>query len=375
MTVTVSGGGSTVLVFNVSGSAATNYANDFSGAVGANPIVSILSNGTPESTVAGALNIIYDTTGSSGTFPTYSLTTADQYTFVSAGSPVTVDGSTAGDTLFGGAALTYIESATGHDNRVVFTDGNNIFEGSSTGGAGDTIVGGSGYDTIVTGSGPSTVFSGTGHSLITLNDTVAGDKAVMQNGNTTIIADGVSDTVNASATGVIFGGAGTLTFVASASASTLPVTVVGGTGTSFLFGANNTDLTLSGGGTNYFIAGTGNETLNGGESGGFSFFGNTTATDASYSVSGGAGIDYFSTGAGSETITAGFGSDSFNIASVAGGGANITINDFTSSDSVSFEASITSQGENSDNTGYTVTLSDGTHVEFVGLTSLPTHIT
>jgi hypothetical protein len=373
MAVTVSGGGSTVLVFNVSGSAATNYANDFSGAVGANPIVSTLSSGQAESTVAGALNVIGDSlTGTSSTFPTYTLSTPDQYTYVASANPATVLGSAGGDTLIGGAALTYVESSAGHDNRVVFTNGNNVFFGSSSGGAGDTIVGGSGYDSIVTGTGPSTVFSGTGHSLIELNDTVAGDVAVMQSGNSTVIANGVADTVSASATGEVFGGSGALTFVASDSSTSLAVTVVGGSGMTQMFGASNTDLTLAGGGSQMFIAGAGNETLNGAESGGFSFFGNTSATDAAYSVTGGAGVDFFSTGAGSETITAGVGSDSFNISTVAGG-ASITINDFSGADSVHFQGTVISQGE--DSTGYAVTLSDGTHVEFLGLSSVPTHIT
>ena len=369
MAVTVSGGGSTVLVFNVSGSAATNFANDFSGAVSSTTPSATLSSGQTESTTPGALNIIYDASNSSGTFSSYTLSTPDQYTFVSVGNPTTINGSSAGDTVFGGAALTYIEAATGGDNRVIFTNGNNIFEGSPTGGAGDTIAGGSGYDTIVTGGGSSTVFSGTGHTLAELNDTVGGDVAIMQSGNTTVVANGIADTVFASATGEVYGGAGSLTFVAAASSSALPLTVVGGSGTTMLFGAANTDLSFYGGGANAtFTAGAGNETLNGGLSSGFSFFGDTTPGDSpNDSVIGGGGTDYFSTGAGTEFFQAGTGADSFNIASIDGG-ANITIADFSTADSVSFAASVTS--ETSDGTNYTVTLSDGTTVEFLGITSI-----
>jgi hypothetical protein len=208
MAVTVNGGGGTTLTFNVTGSAATNYANFLSGSF---PAVSTLSNGGTESTVAGALNVVY----SGGPSSDYTLTTADQYSYVSVGDPETITGSSAGDTLFGGADLTYVEAPQGHDNRIIFTDGTNTFDGSSTGGAGDTIAGGSGSDTINTGSGPSTVFSGTGHTYIYLNDTVAGDAVDLQSGNSVVYANGVSDTVAASATGTVIGGTGTLTFVAA----------------------------------------------------------------------------------------------------------------------------------------------------------------
>jgi hypothetical protein len=329
----------------------------------------MLSNGDTESTIAGALNIVY----SGGPATQYNLTSPDQYTYVSVGDPETIGGSSAGDTVFGGADLTYVEASGGHDNRVVFTTGTNTFIGAAND-YGDTIGGGSGYDTIQTGGGPSTVFSGTGHTLIELNDTVAGDIAVMGAGNSTVDANGVSDTVFASATGTIFGGTGTLTFTTAASTTPLAVSVVGGSGTTNMFGSAGTDLTLAGGGTQTYIAGAGNETLNGFNSGGFAFFGDTAPGDSvADTVYGGAGFDYFSTGAGTEYFMAGSGVDSFNIASIAGG-ASITIADFGGADSVSFFTGSDSVGT-SDGTNYTVTLSDGTSVEFLGITSLSGHIT
>ena len=370
MTVTVHGGGSTVLVFNVSGSAADNYASDFSGAVGSNPpAVSTLSSGGTESTIAGALNIVY----SGGTTSDYTLSSPDQYTYISVGDPTTINGSSGGDTLFGGADLTYVEASGGHNNRVVFTTGTNKFVGA-TNDSGDTIAGGSGYDTIMTGGGASTVFSGTGHTLIETNDTVAGDVVVMGAGNTTVDANGISDTVFASATGTIFGGSGTLNFTTAPSTSPLEVTIVGGSGTTNAFGSAGTDLTLAGGGTVNYVAGAGNETLNGFNSGGFNFVGDTNPGDSvNDTVIGGAGFDYFATGAGTEYFQAGSGVDSFSIASIVGG-ANITIADFGGADSVSFFTGADSVGV-SDGTNYTVTLSDGTHVEFLGITSLSGHIT
>jgi hypothetical protein len=369
MAVTINGGGGSTLTFNVTaGTAGSNYASDFPTSF---PAYSTLSSGGTESTVAGALNIIF----SNGSPTTYALATGDQYTVVDSGDATTVDGSTVGgDTLLGGADMTYIEAAGAKDNRIVFVSGTNLFVGSSND-AGDTIVGGSGYDTIKTGGGPSTVFSGSGHTLAYLDDTVAGDIGIMQSGTTTIMADGVSDTVFASATGEIVGGTGNLFFVASASTAPLSISIVGGSGSTDMFGASNTDLTLSGGGMNVFVAGAGNETLNAaGSSGSVAFFGDTNSGDSvNTSVVGGSGSGYFLTGAGNEFFQAGTGFDSFNITSVTGD-AQITIADFSPNDSVSFYAGSDSVGS-TDNGNYTVTLSDGTKVEFLGITSLPGHTT
>jgi len=385
MAVTVPGGGGSVLVFNVSGSAAFNYATDIQAALGSNPEVNNLSSGGTETTVAGALNTIY----SNSSTTSFSLLSGGQYTFVSVGAPVTVAGSEAGnDTVIGGADLIYVENPGAGDNRVVFTDGNNIFDGSSIGGAGDTIAGGSGYDTINTGAGATTVFSGTGHTLINLFDTSPGDIVDLQSGNSTVNAFGASDTVVASATGTIFGGSGSLLFVAEATTGALPVTVVGGTGSTDLFGAANTDLVFANSASSpqaVFVAGAGNETLNGANAvGGFAFFGDTSQADAASindTVIGGAGYDYFSTGGGTESIVAGTGAAQFEINTVGGSGATITIADFSAADSVNFaglsvaqENSLLGTSSSVADGNLTVTLSDGTKVEFLGVTSLSGHL-
>jgi hypothetical protein len=94
-------------------------------------------------------------------------------------------------------------------------------------------------------------------------------------------------------------------------------------------------------------------------------------TDAITSVTGG-GSDYFSTGAGTDYLSAGNGVDSFNIGY---GGASVTISDFSTADSISFNSDITSQGEGAEGDSYSVTLANGTTVDFIGITSLPTHTT
>jgi len=363
-----------MLVFTVSGGAATNYASDFANAVaGLTP--TMLSEGGTESTVAGAYNIINPLAST-----TYTLSTGDQYTYVAVGSGTTIVGSSGGgDDITGGALLTY--DATGDDNKIVFTGGNNTYNGSTVSGVGgDTVSAGSGYDTINTGFGHTTVFSGTGNTLINLNDTTPGDVAALAEGNSTVYAMGVADTVFASATGTIYGGAGSLTFVATG--TPLPVSIIGGTGADTLYGTSGSDITFSnaaGSSLAQFIAGGGNETLNGaGAAGGFAFFGSDS--DTSDSITGGSGGDYFSTGAGSESITAGSGAALFEINTVTGG-ATITINDFSAADSVNFaglsvadETSLLGSSSTVTDGSLTVTLGDGTKVEFVGVTSLTGHI-
>jgi hypothetical protein len=321
------------------------------------------------------LNIVFST-GSAGSF---TLGTSDQYTFVDTGDGTTIDGSAGGgDTLFGGADMTYVEAAGAGNNRIVFTAGTNTFDGDTTGGggAGDTIVAGTGVDTINTGVGPTTVFAGGFDTQVTLNDTVSGDVVVLQSGFTDVSAAnmaGVTDTISGGAgEGNIFAGAGTLVFVAEAGVTAPGYEYIeGSSGTVEAFGNSNSYISLAGTGLQVFQAGAGNETLDGSGSSGFAFFGDTNAGDSVADTVYGGNSDYFSTGVGSEYFSAGAG-DIFNIASVSGA-TSITIDNFTSSDSVSFDSPTVTA--TTDGTNYTVTLQDGTTVEFLGITSLPTHTT
>jgi len=369
MAVVVSGGGTTTFTLDVSGSAATNYANDLPGSYSA---VSTLSAGQSETTVNGALNVILAT----GNPDTYTLTTPDQYTFVSTGDATAVEGSEAGDTVFGGASMSYGESDLGHDNRIVFTTGNNSFV-SNVDGTGDTIAAGSGLDTIDIFNDNPTVFSGTGHTLIETAGTAG--VIVMQSGTTTVIGsitDGGNYTIFATAGGEIEAGAGLTTFVAPGTSLPAHITISGADrGPIDMFGGNNLDLTLLGQSDSrgsviqMFQAGAGNETLDGTQSNELAFFGDTKVSDDVATTVYGGNSDYFSTGVGTEYFAAGAG-DLFDINSVSGA-TNITIADFNASDAVNFESPIISG--TSDGSNYTVTLSSGTKVEFLGFTSLPTH--
>jgi len=367
---TIPGTNGTVITFNVTGSALTNFANDFSNALSQGLTPNDISATGSVSTDPGALNEFFGNTS----VTSFTLSTADQFTYISSGTPVTVDVTAIGQTLAAQGSGTTINDSSAGGNNFLFIDGNNTYNGLSS--VGDTVSGGTGYDTINTGTGSTTVYSGTGDTLINLNDTVGGDIVDLQNGNSTVNADGVADTVFASSTGTIFGGsAGPLTFASADSMTTLAVTIVGGSGGAMMSGASGLDLVFanSTAATNVFNAGAGNETLNGANAaGGFAFFGDTNTADASSindTVVGGAGNDYFATGGGMENFVAGSGAAIFEINTVSGG-AMITIQDFSANDSVSFAGSIT--GSTVADGNITYTLSDGTTVDFIGITSIPT---
>ncbi len=379
--LTIPGATGHTVTFTVTGSSTTNYATSFSAKVANATVITELGSGIAPSTVAGALNIIQP---SSTTL--YSLTTPGQYTYAAVTRPTVITGSAGADTVVAGGGLAYV--ANGGQNNVAFTTGANLYFGADQGG--NTISGGSGNDTINTGSGSDTVFSGTGNGLINLIDTSGGDIAGLLAGNTTVNSYG-NDTVFATAgldsstTATIFGSAGTLTFVAGASESTLAVTIVGGTGYTTMFGAAGSDIVFSNtAGAAIFVAGAGNETLNGTDAaGGFAFFGDTlpgAVASINETIYGGAGPDYFSTGGGNEAIFAGSGPALFDINDV-GNGTDITIANFGAADFVNFEGlstaaetSLLQTASTVSNGNLTITLQNGSQVEFLSTTSLTGHL-
>jgi hypothetical protein len=202
-----------------------------------------------------------------------------------------------------------------------------------------------------TGDGDTTVFSGPGNTQITLNDSTGlGDVVVIQDGAATITANITSDTIFAS-TGA------NVTLVNFSAAYDAESAIV--------------------------VASMGNETLDGGAAaGGFSFFADTMAgDDVTYSVTSGSGGAFFATGVGTEDFTCGTGGASFEINNVGGSGALVTINDFGAGDGVNFyglsvqqETTLLATASVVTDGNLTVTLPDGSNVEFVGVTSLSGHL-
>jgi hypothetical protein len=381
--ISIPGAQGSTLTFTITGNAASNLASDFARSVMGAPATTTLSSGSPQSTMAGALNII----NASGTTQ-YSLTTGGQYTFASVGSATQITGSTVGgDTVVAGGGVTYTAGA-GHD-RVGFFAGNNLFDGGIT--SGNTITGGGGNDTINAGTGRATIFGGTGNAVVNLADSSAGagDVVVLQGGNSTVNASGAADTVFASSSATINGGSSVLTFVSTTDPGTHAApaadTIVSGTSGAHIFGIAGTDIVLQGtsaAGMSVFVAGAGNETLNAaGAAGPVAFFANAVAADSASvneSVTGGSGTNVFLTGTGAEYFQGGPGTNFFDLASVAGG--QVTIAGFSASDFVAIQGlnaaeagSVLSNGTVSGG-NLTVSLSDGTRIEFVGVTSLSGHV-
>jgi hypothetical protein len=379
--LTIPGSTGNTVTFSVYGNPTTNYAKSFSATVANATVITQLSAGTSPTTVRGALNLIQESSSTP-----YTLTTPGQYTYAAVTSPTQINGSAGMDTVVAGGDVYYV--ASGGNNNVDFTDGENIYFGGSAGG--NTISGGTGDDTINTGLGDDTVFSGTGNGLINLTDHLGSDIAVLLAGNTNVNAYGY-DTVYASAafgastTGTIFGSTGALTFVAGSSDSTLAVTIVGGSGYTTMFGAAGSDIVFANSaGAAIFVAGAGNETLNGfNAAGGYAFFGDTTPGDSASindTIIGGAGPDYFATGGGHEFFSAGPGAALFDINDV-GKGTDITIANFGAADFVTFtgltpaeETSLVQTASTVSNGNLTITLHNGTQVEFLSTTSLTGHL-
>jgi hypothetical protein len=375
MAITVPGGGGTVLVFTVEGSAATNYATDFANAV-ANLTPTNLATTAPD-TAAGAYNVFVGAIGAPNSF---TVSGSSQYDFFSSGQPDTINITGSDDSIAAGFVTTVNDNGVG-GNRVVFEGGSNVFNGGSA--SGDTIVGGFGSDTINTGTGSSTVFSGVGTNVINLNDTTGGDIAIVE-GNSTVNADGTSDTVYAYGGGSVVGGSGSLVYVSTGSPTTgtpAPGTVVGGSGSTQIFLTSGSDITYQSSSTSNLavvVAGAGNETLNAASAvTGLYYFGDTSASAAgTESVIGGGGTNYFATGAGTEDFSVGSGStDFFGIADLSG--ASITIADLSTAAnyfinlnglSVSAETAIVNTGTESGG-NLIVSLGGNATIEFLGVTA------
>ena len=354
------------------------------------------------------------------------------YTFVSANGPDTVTGSGGGDTLL----VAGINSATdyldeGGNNRIVFVDGNNVYNGDRETGT-DTIIAGSGFDTVTTGFGKALVASGTGRGTFTLRDTLAAavtadpklnsvsdynQTIYLDDGQNTVFASGIADLVISSAPGqtIVGGSAGDTDLVVVVPTSPGPTIA---SGTSTVGPIPNGDDTIVASGAHFSVYdGTDNNAIFGGSGVLNAVFaagveGSVVGGTGSNVVWGDAGdtINYYSMatasrgiivmGTGSETVDAsgafapttivlGTGNETLtgaanttynaNYTPVSGSGDNITIHDFGASDTFNFvnytedqyDAALRSGTLTAE--GYRVTLSDNTTVTFVGLNSLAGH--
>jgi len=292
----------------------------------------------------------------------------------------------------------------------------------SAGGGSGTIVGGDGNKTITTGHGTNfAVYTGAGNDTVNLSgspaaglDTVAagaGQNLVTLGAAPTQVQSTGSDTINVSvgsttvqaignAAVALQGGSGARTLIngggyASVSGGAGSVTVFGGAGginaqggsagnNLMLGGSGQTYLTGGGGGDvliatsasaqQVLQAGTGNETLLGSLSTMNNVFAAGSGNDL---IIAGAGNDTIFAGAGAVTVTGGAGADAFTFNTIIARGGSMTITDFTPGvDRVVLRnypdapASLAANAQHIGPASTRVTLSDGSSITFVGLSSV-----
>lgn len=310
----------------IAGGTGTNYLNVTAAGVGTSNV--ILSEGSSDSIFAGA----------------------GATTVLSAGSNTQITGGSGSLFVAGEASAETVFGSTASNATVFSAQNGEYFLGQASGtssffiGGGGSFQGGS--STVVAGGGALTVFGGVG---------AYPDQ------------------------GVIFGGSGALTFVANSAAST----VVAGVAQETLFGGSGsyTYLTNGAGAVGaLFVAGDGNETLNGSSA----TVGNEllAGTDAAGigsndSLIGGSGNDTIVGGTGQVTMTGGGGNDYFVFDKASDGGTD-TITDFTNNDLLGVfgygstaGAIVGASSVSGGNT--TISLPDNTKITLIGFTNLTTN--
>jgi len=293
----------------------------------------------------GTSNLIFSTGSSDSVFAGAGATTV-----LSSGSNTQITGDTGSLFVAGEASAETVFGSTASNTTAFSAQNGEYFLGSASGTSSLFIDGGGssqgGASTVVAGAGALTVFGGAG---------------AYPN------------------QGLIFGGSGALTFVANSGAST----VVGGVAQETLFGGSGSYIYLTGGApaaSAMFVAGGGNETLNGSSAlvGNQLFAGmNTAGLGSNDSLIGGTGNDTIVGGTGQATMTGGGGNDFFVFNQAAGGGTN-TITDFSNNDLLGvFGYGLTARavvGASSVSGGNTtISLPDHTKITLLGFTNLTTN--
>lgn len=428
------------VVLSLSGAALVAEAQSFAAAVAKPSQFIDLSTGTTTTETGSGPTLYEVSAGGTVSVPTVSGAAHD--VFVHASGAVTVNGSGHNDSVLAAAAkgVTYIDH--GGTNVVAFATGNGTYQGdAATGAGGDTLFAGAGTDVLLTGAAATHIDSGTGNAFIVLNDTVAAGDIVYLNGvgaQNIVAAAGAHDTVVVAGQGgqaiyatgtksshvtvvisgsggnsvsgggtatslTVFDGAGNtsvtgaqgaLTLIASAAVSD---TLTAGQGGATIFGSAGSSFTVgtTAGltqGAVTFLAGGGNETLNGAAASGplYLYASNTAtamSTGAGAVLTGGAGNDTLFSGTGSETLTGGGGTNTFIIEapqdSVA---AQILISDFGSGTNdvagfsgytpLQIQAALDGQTHVSGSfgSGVELTFNDGTSVIFAGISTLNGHL-
>jgi hypothetical protein len=313
--------------------------------------------------------------------------------------PVTVTAGAAGNHLIvssGQGAFTYAGDSgsdtvyAGGGNALVFGGATSLSFIGANGAA--TIIGGSVANTIAGGAGNELVFGNSsltydgGSGAATIIGAVNGNTVTGGTGNLLLFASGGMTYNGGSGAATVIGGGGPLIAnlgagggivygspgggdILSTSSSTASILVGGGAGDV---------VSVAGAGNDTLVAGGGAETLNGAaSSGSLVLFGGPGADD----LIGGSGNDLFIAEPGNETLTGGGGNNAYVFLATPGTTRTDVITDFdptrnaieffgynytseAAADAAALASATTSRSVT------TVSLSDGTHIEFLGAPKL-----
>ncbi len=275
-----------------------------------------------------------------------------------------LDGLSGANTVVAGAAKAVIEDAPGQKN-IMF-----LGSGADTVGAfgADTLVGGGGNDTVFFNGSNNVLFGGSASSssmVVVTAPSVSGSTYVAGSGDSTVFAlDGSSGTYSV--------GSGNFEFVGTSGSSSTIDGSYGASTTATVFGSSNANIVLNSNAIgNILVAAGANTTLNASGSAGANILFNEVGAGSSATLIGGSYWNYFIAGAGSATMEGGAGHNFFQFVSGQDGGTNLITN-WNADDQIDLMGYTSSQVQETVSGGSTViTLSDGTKITVQNVTNLP----
>ncbi len=317
--------------------------------------------------------------------------------FTGGAGTYSVDAGAGSATVQGGAGGGSYRGGTAGNNVLMAGGGNTTLIG---GGAGDVLYGSaSGANQLLGGNGPSTIYGGGGTSLLASGGSsmlFAGTGAAEifggTSGHDTIVAGAGQDFVISQGNELVFGGAvgsviyGGQSGVDTISGGSAGNVIVSGAGTEMVYAGTGSDTIYGGGSTGQvFGSDVGQTLVVGGKAalnvvagaGGAIVYG-SQAGDTVYAGSGpvlmveGAGADNIVFGSGNSSVFAGAGTDLYTVVNGKGGGTDTIVDFKVGRDAVllSGYGANAVAGKQVAGGSTVVSLTDGTHLVFSGVTNL-----